>query len=61
MWDLIVSVPDHCLSFYFNKTIHMLLNICLAALIVKHSRAVTKSDVSVSNLHDSKHKTVTPA
>ena len=28
MWDLIVSVPDHCLSFYFsninkrNKTVH---------------------------------------
>ena len=22
MWDLIVSVPDHCLSFYFvNNTI----------------------------------------
>ena len=20
MWDLIVSVPDHCLSFYFAKT-----------------------------------------
>ena len=19
MWDLIVSVPDHCLSFYFVK------------------------------------------
>ena len=19
MWDLIVSVPDHCLSFYFAK------------------------------------------
>ena len=19
MWDLIVSVPDHCLSFYFFK------------------------------------------
>ena len=19
MWDLIVSVPDHCLSFYFRK------------------------------------------
>ena len=18
MWDLIVSVPDHCISFYFN-------------------------------------------
>ena len=20
MWDLIVSVPDHCLSFYFEDT-----------------------------------------
>ena len=20
MWDLIVSVPDHCLSFYFPKS-----------------------------------------
>ena len=20
MWDLIVSVPDHCLSFYFDIT-----------------------------------------
>ena len=20
MWDLIVSVPDHCLSFYFELT-----------------------------------------
>ena len=20
MWDLIVSVPDHCLSFYFSKS-----------------------------------------
>ena len=20
MWDLIVSVPDHCLSFYFGLT-----------------------------------------
>ena len=19
MWDLIISVPDHCLSFYFSK------------------------------------------
>ena len=21
MWDLIVSVPDHCLSFYFADTL----------------------------------------
>ena len=22
MWDLIVSVPDHCLSFYFKTSIN---------------------------------------
>ena len=22
MWDLIVSVPGHCLSFYFNVTLN---------------------------------------
>ena len=21
MWDLIVSVPDHCLSFYFSRDV----------------------------------------
>ena len=25
MWDLIVSVPDHCLSFYFIVWFHILL------------------------------------
>ena len=24
MWDLIVSVPDHCLSFYFLSTFSLL-------------------------------------
>ena len=24
MWDLIVSVPDHCLSFYFQYILFML-------------------------------------
>ena len=35
MWDMIVSVPDHCLSFYFEKVakqttkfIHMLTVFC---------------------------------
>ena len=23
MWDLIVSVPDHCLSFYFESTAYL--------------------------------------
>ena len=26
MWDLIVSIPDHCLSFYFSKCPKLLLN-----------------------------------
>ena len=26
MWDLIVSVPDHCLSFYFTCTIMLCPN-----------------------------------
>ena len=31
MWDLIVSVPDHCLSFYLEKlhTIHLAIG-CFA-------------------------------
>ena len=24
MWDLIVSVPDHCLSFYFEYNINIM-------------------------------------
>ena len=24
MWDLIVSVPDHCLSFYFSFSLQIL-------------------------------------
>ena len=30
MWDLIVSVPDHCLSFYFSHDVaHFLILIML--------------------------------
>ena len=33
MWDLIVSVPDHCLSFYFStdryKVVVMMFSICM--------------------------------
>ena len=25
MWDLIVSVPDHCLSFYFKPSLVVLV------------------------------------
>ena len=27
MWDLIVSVPDHCLSFYFSLSIQSKMGI----------------------------------
>ena len=31
MWDMIVSVPDHCLSFYFVKYILNVRNVfCIA-------------------------------
>ena len=28
MWDLIVSVPDHCLSFYFTLMFETYTNAC---------------------------------
>ena len=37
MWDLIVSVPDHCLSFYFEKlitTTHIKSSITLTAFFM---------------------------
>ena len=27
MWDLIVSVPDHCLSFYFTLNVYYFMSI----------------------------------
>ena len=29
MWDLIVSVPDHCLSFYFAIVLAQIKNHCV--------------------------------
>ena len=41
MWDLIVSVPDHCLSFYFKirygSTVGFLLLQCSSG-VVRHPR-----------------------
>ena len=33
MWGLIVSVPDHCLSFYFNRTHLIMLTISVIAAV----------------------------
>ena len=35
MWDLIVSVPDHCLSFYFARNVIEFL--CTGFLLSKPS------------------------
>ena len=45
MWDLIVSVPDHCLSFYFVS--------CSCRSIVIHiiSYCLYREITSVSSLH----------
>ena len=41
MWDLIVSVPDHCLSFYFGKikqcTFLYILALCKKAIFQNQS------------------------
>ena len=38
MWDLIVSVPDHCLSFYFSWCfiyMHLISISCVAVLVIE--------------------------
>ena len=34
MWDLIVSVPDHCLSFYFAKETRKLVTFKLFEYLI---------------------------
>ena len=45
----------------FNKAIHMLLiqGFLVSLLPVKHSRAITKSDVNIRNMQSSKHNFLT--
>ena len=40
MWDLIVSVPDHCLSFYFAKPLRQRKQRQLQGLLQKSTRAL---------------------
>ena len=42
MWDLTVSVPDHCLSFYLShrfSIVRIMLALMLYVLIVAHKAA----------------------
>ena len=40
MWDLIVSVPDHCLSFYFIATTAS-SNSSITAIVVSSNSSIT--------------------
>ena len=40
MWDLIVSVPDHCLSFYFKWT-----NINVKTLGIHHDYEIDQAAI----------------
>ena len=44
MWDLIVSVPDHCLSFYFAYALLVILQHFLVTtqLVEKHMLILSK-------------------
>ena len=43
MWDLIVSVPDHCLSFYFECFQTALSNVSLKSDILLRILSFSKS------------------
>ena len=40
MWDLIVLVPDHCLSFYFLIGIHGINRKTLLNVLICYSKAL---------------------
>ena len=47
MWDLIVSVPDHCLSFYFaiSHTKFLFKNIFGHTVYIHHTGDMTRASV----------------
>ena len=47
MWDLIVSVPDHCLSFYFASRCYRFFPIMLVYFPVDNTRMVVIFFLSV--------------
>ena len=53
MWELIVSVPDHCLSLYLNKVLNLLhiqiQNTCICRM--QCERILLSSDSFGNNLY----------
>ena len=48
MWDLIVSVPDHCLSFYF--TYENMLSYVQTYVAYENMLFLVKIDVTYANI-----------
>ena len=44
MWDLIVSVPDHCLSFYFTSFPRKKIVSSIICYQTSHKKDVTHND-----------------
>ena len=47
MWDLIVSIPDHCLSFYLEMAKQFLE--CINSVLSVTFRSLTNLDCFLSN------------
>ena len=55
MWDLIVSVPDHCLSFYFDRCKQMTANVLiLMQRLTAFTESVSRQFAQLSPKLDSK-------
>ena len=50
MWDLIVSVPDHCLSFYFSQSMKVFDLPCCLLLLLEISSKSFNIHIRKSNL-----------
>ena len=47
IWDLIVSVPDHCLSFYFLWAPNLALSFCYMTRIIGTEMWNTKQNIVI--------------
>ena len=48
MWDLIVSVPDHCLSFYFALSLFTFVYNCIKILKLETFYRISMTNIVTS-------------
>ena len=51
MWDVIVSVPDHCLSFYFSNSSDRIESSEYTQMTVQCSMILLSSDRTVKSIY----------